>query len=113
MLAGWQGAGLVSSFEALFPGLKLNLTVDLSKYHDSNIDRSWLAGNEYVDVAILQTVQDFPRWRDQQRLLNYKPSNFEDIYLGEKDLNGAFNPIGICKSILFIWNYITSLTVGI
>lgn len=97
MLAGWQGNGIISSFETRFPGLTLNLTIDLSKYHDSRIDRAWLAGNEDTDVAILQTIQDFPRWRDQQRLLNYKPSNFEDIYLGEKDLNGAFIPIGICK----------------
>ncbi|CAG8959279.1 hypothetical protein HYFRA_00013049 [Hymenoscyphus fraxineus] len=90
--AGWQGDGTVAAFEGRFPGLKLNLTVDLSKYHDSRIDRAYLAGNEYIDIAILQTLHDFPRWRDQQRLLNYKPANFEDIYLGEKDLNGAFLP---------------------
>jgi ABC-type Fe3+ transport system substrate-binding protein len=82
----------------------LNLTVDFSKYHDSRIDRAFFAGEEETDVAVLQTVHDFPRWKGQNRLLLYKPPTFDDIYSGEKDLDGAFIPIGICRYPITLWH---------
>ena len=80
-----------------FPKVALNLTVDLSKYLVSKIDRSFYAGNEYVDVALLQQLNDFTRWKAQNRLLYYKPQNFSDIVNGYKDLDGAYLPTFICK----------------
>ena len=73
--------------------MPLNLTVDVSKYHDSNIDRSFYQQSEYVDIAILQSLQDFVRWKTQNRLLFYKPANFSLIYNGEKDEDGAWLPM--------------------
>lgn len=86
-----------ASWAKAFPKIPLNLTVDLSKYHDSNIDRSWQLGSEYVDVAALQTLHDFARWKSQGRLLPYKPAVWENIWPSVKDPQGAFLPIAFCK----------------
>ena len=77
--------------------IDLNLTIDFSKYHDSRIDRAFYAGNEDVDIAALQTLQDFPRWKAQNRLMFYKPQNFSDLVNGEKDFDGAWLPVYLCK----------------
>lgn len=53
-----QQDSLKSAFEARFPGMTMNVTVDLSKYHDGNIDQQLATGNVYVDSVILQTLHD-------------------------------------------------------
>ena len=78
--------------------IKLNLTIDLSKYHDARIDRSFYANDETIDIAALQTLHDFPRWKAQNRLMYYKPQNFSDLVNGEKDFDGAWLPVYLCKS---------------
>ena len=65
------------AFEARFPGMTLNVTVDLSKYHDVNIDRLLATKNVYVDSVMFQTLHDFPRWKAEGAILNYKPVGFE------------------------------------
>ena len=77
--------------------IDLNLTIDFSKYHDSLIDRAFYAGNEDIDIAALQTLQDFSRWKAQNRLLFYKPQNFSDLVNGEKDFDGAWLPVYLCR----------------
>ena len=94
-LAGTQGDGVRSAWEARFPNVILNLTVDLSKYHDGRIDRAYYENFHVADVAVLQTLQDFPRWKAENRLSYYKPSGFDDLLANEKDLDGAYIPIQI------------------
>lgn len=93
-----------TAWKQRFPNIHLNLTIDLSKYHDSRIDRAFYEDQETTDVAILQTLHDFPYWKEQNRLMYYKPATFDDIYGSEKDLDGAYYPILICKCLnnLFI-----------
>ncbi|KAI9647882.1 hypothetical protein NHQ30_004270 [Ciborinia camelliae] len=91
--AGVQADAIKTAWAARFPKISLDYTIDLSKYHDSRIDRAYWNNNETVDVAILQTLQDFQRWKEEGRLLFYKPPTFEDLYSGEKDLDGAFLPV--------------------
>lgn len=81
-----------------FPNVPLNLTVDLSKYHDNRIDRAHLEGLHVTDVAVLQTVQDFRRWKKEGKLLKYKPASFEDILESEKDFDGASIGVGMSQS---------------
>lgn len=57
-----QQNSLKTAFEARFPGMTLNITVDLSKYHDVNLDQQIATDSVYVDSIILQTLHDFPRW---------------------------------------------------
>ncbi|KAK9768197.1 hypothetical protein K7432_001333 [Basidiobolus ranarum] len=78
---------IVKAFESRFPGTKLNITVDLSKYHNRLIDKQLAQGGHALeaDLAHLQTVQDFPRWKSQGVLMQYKPIGFEYIYDPYKD----------------------------
>jgi len=95
--AGTQGDGVRKAWKERFPDVPLNLTVDLSKYHDGRIDTAFYKGGHVADVAFLQTLQNFPRWKAQNRLLYYKPAEFDDIFDGEKDLDGAWLGAFNCK----------------
>ena len=97
LIAVEQYAFIVDGFEKRFPKVSLNLIVDLSKYLDSRIDRAFLVSEQTVDVALLQQLNDFTRWKDQTRLIYYKPANFSDIVGGYKDPDGAFLPTFVCK----------------
>lgn len=98
-----QQNGLKEAFEARFPGMTLNVTVDLSKYHDAAIDEQLEDGNVYVDSVMLQTLHDFPRWRDAGALLNYAPAGFDQIVPEFKDAAGAFYGVNVI-SWSTIWN---------
>jgi hypothetical protein len=75
-----QQDALKSAFEERFPGMTLNITVDVSKYHDGNIDRQLATGGVYVDSVILQTMHDYPRWANEGALLHYQQLGFDDIH---------------------------------
>lgn len=81
---------LKKAFEARFPGMHLNITVDLSKYHDGNLDQQIAANNFTVDSIILQTLHDFPRWKKQGALLNYAPAGFGKVHSPFKDKDAAY-----------------------
>lgn len=88
----------ITAFAERFPSLSLNLTTELSKYDDARIDRAFYDQNNTVDIAALQTLHDYPRWKAQNRLMFYKPHNFSDIVNGEKDFDGAYLPLALCES---------------
>ena len=68
------------AFAKCFPKLKLDLTVNFSKYHDSRIDRAVQEGAPVIDdVVFIQDLHVFPRWNDQGLLLKYKSPTFDDI----------------------------------
>ncbi|KAK2010011.1 ABC-type Fe3+ transport system [Colletotrichum eremochloae] len=75
-----QANGLKTNFEKRFPGMTLNVTVDVSKYHDGRIDDQIAANNVYVDSVILQTLHDYPRWASQGALLDYAPLGYDQIF---------------------------------
>lgn len=81
---------LKNAFEKRFPGMTLNVTVKSSSYLGPNIDRQLVSGNLQVDNAMLQTSQDYPRWRDDGALLHYKPAGFDQVYSAFKDFDGAW-----------------------
>ncbi|KPM37551.1 hypothetical protein AK830_g9026 [Neonectria ditissima] len=96
-----QQDGLKKAFEARFPGITLNVTVDLSKYHDGRLDQQLAAGKDavYVDSIILQTLHDYPRWAQQGALLNYAPSGFKQIDHAFKDDTAAWYGVYV-----FFWS---------
>ncbi|CAG9972510.1 unnamed protein product [Clonostachys byssicola] len=96
VVAVWHGGdeanqqdALKQAFETRFPGMTLNLTVDLSKYHDGRLDQQLGDGNVYVDSIILQTLHDYPRWAQEGALLNYAPVGFDQIEHSFKDDTAA------------------------
>jgi ABC-type Fe3+ transport system substrate-binding protein len=85
-----QGFGIKDGFEKQFPGLKVNVVVDLSKYHDARIEEELLRKDLKVDVAHLQTLHDFDDWAARGLLLPYKPIGWEQVPAGYKDAQGRF-----------------------
>jgi ABC-type Fe3+ transport system substrate-binding protein len=85
-----QGFGIKSGFERQFPGMKLDIVVDLSKYHDARIEEELLRRDLKVDVAHLQTLHDFDDWAARGLLLPYKPIGWEQIPNAYKDPQGRF-----------------------
>jgi ABC-type Fe3+ transport system substrate-binding protein len=79
-----------TAFLAAFPGIKLTMVIDYSKFHDVRINYQLATGTLVPDVVQLQTLQNFPRWTEQGRLLRYKPAGFSKIYDGFKDPGGAW-----------------------
>jgi maltose-binding protein MalE len=97
-----QQNSLKTAFEARFPKMTLNVTVDLSKYHDSNLDLQLANNNVYVDSIILQTLHDYPRWKKEGALLNYAPLNFDKVSSVFKDEDAAYSGL-----FIIAWGYDT------
>jgi ABC-type Fe3+ transport system substrate-binding protein len=85
-----QGFGIKARFERQFPGMRLNIVVDLSKYHDSRIEEELLRQDLKVDVAHLQTLHDFDDWAARGLLLPYKPMGWDQIPPAYKDPQARF-----------------------
>ncbi|THY14056.1 periplasmic binding protein-like II [Aureobasidium pullulans] len=86
-----QGDPTIAAWKARFPDVKLNLTVDVSKYHDSRVNRQYQRnGDDGADIAVLQTLHDFGRWKREGRLYPYKPADWDNVYSAIKDPEGAF-----------------------
>ncbi|KAF4543320.1 ABC-type fe3+ transport system protein [Lasiodiplodia theobromae] len=82
---------LKAAFEKRFPGMTLNVTVDLSKYHDGNLDQQIQDKGVYVDSVILQTLHDYPRWKEDGSILQYKPLGWDQVYDEFKDPDGYYS----------------------
>lgn len=90
-----QQAGTVAAFQAQFPDVKLTMVVDYSKFHDVRVDNQFATDTLVPDVIHLQTLQDFPRWKAQGRLLPYKPAGFSKVHDSFKDPDGTWVAINV------------------
>ncbi|WP_416969439.1 ABC transporter substrate-binding protein [Streptomyces sp. 4F14] len=83
------------AFEKKFPDVKMTMVVDYSKYQDARVDNQLATDTLVPDVVQLQTLQDFPRWKEQGALMEYKPAGFGKVYDAFKDKNGAWVATGV------------------
>ncbi|EGX93589.1 ABC-type Fe3+ transport system [Cordyceps militaris CM01] len=92
---------LKTEFEKRFPGMTLNITVDLSKYHDVRLDEQLAAGpgGVFIDSIILQTLNDYPRWASEGALLKYAPAGFDQVETPFKAPDAAWYGVYI-----FFWS---------
>jgi ABC-type Fe3+ transport system substrate-binding protein len=88
-----QWDSLSQAFEQQFPDVKLHLVTDLSKYHDARIDNQLATAHLTADAAILQTSQDFDRWKKHGDLLKYKPLGWNKVYTNAKDKDGYYTGV--------------------
>ncbi|OMJ20071.1 hypothetical protein AYI69_g6351 [Smittium culicis] len=86
---------LNNDFNSRFPGMNATFIVNLSKYHDIDIDNQLEKGDLIPSVAHIQTVNDFYRWKEQGHLLQYKPPNWDQVYSDIKDPEGYFTALNI------------------
>ncbi|CAK4500723.1 unnamed protein product [Aphanomyces euteiches] len=77
-------------------GNLINFTIitDYSKFQDVRIDNQLATNSLDVDVASLQTLEDFPRWEKEGKLLAYKPAGFSQIYAPFKSSTGVWLSLG-------------------
>ncbi|WP_406437543.1 ABC transporter substrate-binding protein [Streptomyces sp. NBC_01613] len=88
-----QWNSLSQAFEQQFPDVKPHLVTDLSKYHDARIDNQLATGHLVADATILQTSQDFDRWKKDGDLLKYKPVGWDKVFANAKDKDGYFTGV--------------------
>jgi ABC-type Fe3+ transport system substrate-binding protein len=88
-----QWDALSTAFTQQFPSVKLHLVTDLSKYHDARIDNQLATGHLVADAAILQTTQDFDRWKAHGDLLKYKPVGWDKVFTNAKDNDGYYTGV--------------------
>ncbi len=91
--APWDTAA--KDFSARYPGVSVSVTGGFSNVLDAKIDAQLKSGKLEVDLALFQTLQDFARWKQEGRLLNYKPPGFEKIGRSFVDAGGAYMGVQI------------------
>jgi len=84
---------VAQAFVAAYPNMAIHLITDLSKIHDARIDNQLANGDLVADVAILQTADDFERWKKQGSLLKYKPVGWDRVYSNAKDPDGYWTAV--------------------
>lgn len=85
-----QQDALIRQFTQRFPKVPLNLTVDLSKYHDIKVYQGLLDGCVAPDVVMLQTMNDFENWKAMDALEPFMPQSFSKLIPGYSDEGGAY-----------------------
>lgn len=91
----------MKAFTERFPKIKFACNLDISKYLDGIADMTYdsTKGKDHgADVAVLQSVHNFPRWKSQGRLLPYKVASWNDIQPEFVDPDGAYTGLHICES---------------
>src|SRR5882724_9748476 len=85
-------ASFVNAFEAKYPKVKVRIT---SGRYDlmPKIDAQIAAGKMEADLAILQTTQDYVRWKRQGALQSFAPPDFSLIPAKLKDPDAQFLPV--------------------
>lgn len=95
-----QQSYVADAFKAAYPDIKLTMVVDYSKYHNARVDNQLATKSLVADVVALQTLNDYPRWKKEGKLLAYKPAGFGQIFDGFKDREGAW-----CSHAVFTFSY--------
>lgn len=86
----------VALFEQQHPGVRVDLCGGYpSEVLTGRIDHQRREGRLEADMAMLQTVQDFERWKSESALLPISPDGFEKIPSAFKDDDGFYVGIQI------------------
>ncbi|WP_275382111.1 ABC transporter substrate-binding protein [Xenorhabdus bovienii] len=90
-------------FRKIFPKINLHMIVDYSKFHNARIDLQLQNNTLKPDVVQLQVLHDFPRWKDEGHLLEYKPAGFSKIYHTFRDIDAAWIGISV-NAFAYLYN---------
>ncbi len=82
-------------FMQRFSGITVSVTGGFSNVLNTAIEKQMAAGALAVDMAIFQTVQDFVAWKQQDKLLGFKPDGFEHVYPNMRDADGAYEAVSV------------------
>jgi ABC-type Fe3+ transport system substrate-binding protein len=93
----------IKDFQQRFPGVTVTFTGGLSPALSKKIDQQLADKRMETDLAILQTIQDFARWKAQGALQLFKPDGSDTIDPAYKDEDGAFTAISV-NTIVYAYN---------
>src|SRR5436305_12536311 len=85
----------IEEFQRRFPSIKVVLTGGLSPALSKRIEQQLAAGKLEADLAVLQTIQDFGRWKQRGALLSFRPEGSEQIDGAYKDEDGTFTAVSV------------------
>jgi ABC-type Fe3+ transport system substrate-binding protein len=85
----------IKDFEQRYPGIKVAHTGGLSPELNKRVEQQLAAGRMETDLAILQTIQDFGRWKQKGAMLLFRPEGAEQIDPAYKDEDGAFTAVSV------------------
>jgi len=78
----------ITEFSKSFPGIEFKLVAGFSNQLTPLIDQQVSRNSMDADVAVLQTIQDFERWKRQGILAANRGPNYDQILDGFKDPEG-------------------------
>ena len=81
---------LAREFESKFPGLTVSIEGGFSNVLNQKIEQQFKDLKLEADMVLLQTAQDFVRWKGQGKMLAFKPEGYDAIDKSFKDPDGAF-----------------------
>jgi hypothetical protein len=99
----------IKEFEQTFPGVTVSFTGGLSPVLNKQVEAQLAAGKIETDLAILQTIQDFAKWKNAGAMAAFKPAGWDVIDEAYKDEDGAFVTVSI-NAITYAIN--TELVTG-
>ena len=73
------------AFEQKYPGIKVTIHAGFGNVLDAQINQQIKDKKLVVDLAILQTVQDFIRWKKEIVLARFKPAGWREFDKSFKD----------------------------
>jgi ABC-type Fe3+ transport system substrate-binding protein len=85
----------IKEFEQRFPGVTVTFAGGLSTALNKKIEEQLANRKVETDLAILQTIQDFARWKKAGAMALFKPAGWEQIDDAYKDENGAFVTVSV------------------
>ena len=89
--APWEECAV--AFQSSYPGIEVAIDGGFSNVLTPKIDKQISEGKLGVDVAVLQTLQDFARWKMAGQLLRFVPEGWETIDATFKDPDAEWAPL--------------------
>jgi ABC-type Fe3+ transport system substrate-binding protein len=94
--APWEECAV--AFQSSYPGIEVAIDGGFSNVLTPKIDKQISEGKLAVDVAVLQTLQDFARWKRARQLLRFVPEGWETIDATFKDPDAEW--VGITANLI-------------
>jgi len=91
------------AFEQKYPGIKVAIHAGFSNVLDAKINEQIKNKALDADLAILQTVQDFIRWKKEGVLARFKPEGWRTIDKTFKDRDGYYVGVFV-TSVSYAYN---------
>jgi ABC-type Fe3+ transport system substrate-binding protein len=90
-------------FERQYPGIRITIHSGFSNVHNEKISEQLRAKSLYADLAILQTVQDYVRWKKEGVLASFNPPAWDAIDASFKDPDGYYVGVFV-TSVSYAYN---------